>query len=111
MSDFEHSSFRLQVVEDLRVHLHLKTICLLEDRVQTVIEHASRLLGLRKPLTQALILVKDRGKNHQVHTILQDLGQKAPSINVSITTNWLHSAIENVLVDLGEVLDILDRLL
>ena len=111
MSDFKYCSFGLQVVKDLRIHLHLKTICLLEDRVQTVVEHASRLLGIGEPLTQALILIKDRRKNHQVHAILQDLGQKASSINVSITTDWLHGAIEYVLVDLGEVFDILDRLL
>ena len=70
MSDLKHSSFGLQVVEDLCIHLHLETVRLLEDRVETVVEHASRLLGLGEPLAQALVLVEDRRKNHQVHAIL-----------------------------------------
>ena len=59
VSDFEDGSLGLQVVEDLGVHLDLKLVSFMEDRIQTVVEHASGLLGLGELVAQGLVLFKD----------------------------------------------------
>ena len=41
VSDLEDCPLRLKVVEDLRVHLDLNRVCLLENRIQTIVEHAA----------------------------------------------------------------------
>ena len=58
MTYFKDRALSLQVIEDLGVHLDLELIGLLEDRIETVVEHASRLLRLGELSTQILVFIK-----------------------------------------------------
>ena len=79
----------------------------MEDRVETVVKHASGLLGLGELVAQGLVLFKDWSKNDNVHAILENLRQDAPPIEMRVL---VLNCLLSFKIDLCEVFDVLNGL-
>lgn len=109
VSNLEDSPLSLQVVEDLRVHLDLDRVSLLVNWVQAVVEHATCLLAVWEPRGQLSVFVEEGGQDDKIHSVLEDLGQDAPSVHLGVVPG-LDSPIERTLIDSCKMLDVLDAL-
>ena len=110
VTHFEDCALVFEVVENLCVHLDLQRVGLLEYWIETVVEHACRLLAPRESILKLLVFVEEGGEHHKVHAVFQYLSQDSSAINLRVAFCF-NSSIKSTLIDSSKVLDILDTFL